>query len=94
VLLLAKERIILLLVSSAYIGIKLAIAVLFIHRWSLVLGFLLAAGTVFASVKIMAGRRWSISYAALPGAARILDLRVVGAGFSLSLAFIAWLRPH
>jgi hypothetical protein len=43
-ILLAKERLILFLAALGYVAIRLAVAVVFIHDWKVVLGFLLSGG--------------------------------------------------
>jgi hypothetical protein len=97
-LLLAKEKRILILVASLYVGFRLAIrlvlGVLFLrHDWATYLpGFLVSAVVVFMVIRSSIGRRPSYTRNSV-GKMRIVSLLVVMCSLGCTIALLRWINP-
>lgn len=91
-ILLAKERLILFLAALGYVAIRLAVAVIFIHDWRMLLGFLLSGGIFFAILRSRAVASWKPSYARANGLGS-LDLVVAVSGLGAAIALVRWIKP-
>jgi hypothetical protein len=58
----AKERLLLLLVALGYVGIRLPVAVFFVHDWKVSLRAVFCGGTIYAMARSGALSNWTPSY--------------------------------
>ena len=93
ILLLAKERALLLLGSLGYVVPRMGIFLIFHPNRQYLLAFLVLAGLAVQLIKSLNARKWKPSYN-FPGDMHILDLVVGIAGLVLALFALAGLRPH
>jgi hypothetical protein len=91
-ILLAKERLILFLAALGFVAIRLAVAVIFIHDWRVLVGFLLCGGILLAILRSRAGVSWKPSYARTNGLGS-LDLVVGVSGLGVAIALAMWMKP-
>ncbi len=91
-ILLAKERLILFLVALGYVTIRLAVALIFMHDWRVLLGFLVSGGILLAILRSRTGVSWKPSYATTNGLGS-LGLVVVVSGLGIAFALAMWMKP-
>lgn len=91
-LLLAKERLLLVLVASAYVAIRMAIAIIFSHTWVTLALLLVSSGTLLVAFRsgVLKGRTLSYS---IPKKQPALGIVVGVLGFGVMMAIGFWLKP-
>lgn len=91
-LLLAKERLLLVLVASAYVAIRMAIAIAFSHTWVTLALLLVSSGTLLVVFRSGVLKGWKLSYA-LPRKTPVLGIAVGVLGLGLMMAIGFWMKP-
>lgn len=91
-ILLAKQRLILVLAALGYVVIRLAVALIFVHDWRTLLAFLLSGGALFTLLCSRVLLNWKPSYASERGL-HLLDLIVVVSGLGLAIVIVMWIKP-
>lgn len=91
-LLLAKERLLLVLVASAYLAIRMAIAIIFSHTWVTLALLLVSSGTLLVVFRsgVLKGR--TLSYA-IPKKQPALAIAVGVLGLGVMMAIGFWMKP-
>jgi hypothetical protein len=90
VVLIMKERAIMLLAASGYVGIRFGVAAIFYHDWRILFAFATCAAVAFGAFRIMKKRNWETSYVA-SGDLHVLDLLVGGTGLAIGIVIMRWM---
>jgi hypothetical protein len=92
VLILAKERRLLVLGATSYVALRMAVRIIFIHTWQ-VLEWLLISGGILVVV-FLSGRfkDWKPSYA-WPEELHVLDIVIGVLGLVTMIGIFQWIRP-
>jgi hypothetical protein len=91
VLLLIKEKLILLLASAGYVALRLAIAVIFVHRWDVVGSLMVSGGIVIVIVRTRWFREYKPSYVR-PKGMTLFDLFVGLGGLGTAITLAWWMK--
>lgn len=91
-LLLAKERLLLVLVASTYVAIRMAIAIVFSHTWVTLALLLVSSGTLLVIFRsgVLKGRK--LSYV-IPKKQPALGIAVGALGLGVMMAIGFWMKP-
>jgi hypothetical protein len=89
---LAKERLILLLVASAYVFLKMAVGIIFIHTWQMLAWLLVSGGILLVAFRSGAVKNWKPSYVR-PEKLHVLDIAVGTLGIAVMMAIGLWVKP-
>jgi hypothetical protein len=92
VLLLAKERLILVIAASAYVAIKMAVGIIFIHTWQTLVWLLVSGGILLAAFRLGVLRDWKPSYVR-PQKLYVLDIAIGMLGMAVMIAIARWMNP-
>jgi hypothetical protein len=90
-ILLAKERLILLLAALGYVAVRLAVLIIFIHNWTVLVGLLLSVGFILSILRSGAVASWKPNYARTNGLSS-LDLLVAVSGMGAAIAVAMWMK--
>src|SRR5271166_4080402 len=91
-ILLAKERLIMLLAALAYVALRLAVAVVFHPDWTMLLTLLLSCGLIIAIFRFSSVLHWKPKFADEEGIYS-LDLIVGVCGLGAAIGLAVWMRP-
>ncbi|OLB34257.1 MAG: hypothetical protein AUI02_05735 [Acidobacteria bacterium 13_2_20CM_2_57_12] len=91
-LLLAKERVMLVLVASAYVALRMAVAIIFFHTWLTLTLLLVSGGTLLTIFRSGALKNWKPSYVR-PKKHYVLDTAVCVSGLGVIMAIAHWMKP-
>jgi hypothetical protein len=91
-LLLAKERLILVLAASAYMAIKMAVGIIFIHTWQILLWLLVSGGILFIACRSAVLRDRKPNYVR-PRKLHVLDIAIGMLGMAVMMAIARWMKP-
>jgi hypothetical protein len=93
VLLLAKERVMLVLVSLIVVTLKLGVSLPFHYDRGVLLAFLCGAAALATPLTSRRAREWKPSYVREKGT-RVVDLIVLVLGLLGAGALLLWMRPR
>lgn len=91
ILLLSKEKLVLILAASVYVAIKTAFGLMLIHTWPVVALLLISGGTVLVIVRFAIANKWRPKYAR-PRKRSVLDLAVCVLGIGVMMAIGLWIK--
>ena len=92
-LILAKERLVLVLVASAYVAIRMTIAIIFLRiTWVTVALLLVSGGTLLAAFRSGIFKNWKPSYER-PKKHYVLDIAIGVSGIGVMMAIGFWMKP-
>jgi hypothetical protein len=92
VILLAKERLIMLITALFFVAVRLAVAAIFLHTWQVLLATLASGGLLIVLIRSRIFANWKPRYATEKGW-HALDLVVGVSGILVAAAIAIWLRP-
>jgi hypothetical protein len=90
--LLAKERLLLITWALAYLSIRLAVALIFVHDSRTVLALIVSGGFLLVIVRFAVNSNWKPSYATEKGM-HLLDLVAGLSGLVLAIVIARWIKP-
>ncbi len=91
-LLLAKEKRIPFIAASAYVALKMAFGIIFIHTWQILAWLLVSGGILLSALRLGVLENWKPSYV-WPKKLRVLDVAVVMLGLGVMMAIGSWMKP-
>lgn len=91
-LLLAKERLLLVLVASTYVAIRMAIAIIFSHTWVTLSLLLVSSGNLLVIFRSGALKDRKLSYV-IPKKVPVLGIAVGALGLGVMMAIGFWMKP-
>jgi hypothetical protein len=91
VLLLAKERRLLLLVAPSYVFLHMAVGIIFIHTWQILEWLLVSGGILLAVFWSGVLNKWKPSYV-WPTKLHALDIAIGTLGLAVMMAIGFWMK--
>src|SRR6266481_8121992 len=90
--LLARERLMLIAGALAYVSIRLAVALIFVHDSKVLLALMVWGGILLAIVRFAVKSNWKPSYTTEKGM-HLLDLVAGLSGLVLAIVVARWIKP-
>ncbi|HET8924989.1 MAG TPA: hypothetical protein VFN26_18560 [Candidatus Acidoferrum sp.] len=91
-LLLAKERLLLVLVASAYVAIRMSIGIIFSHTWVTLALLLVSSGTLVVVFRSGVLKDRKLSYV-IPKKSPALGIAIGVLGLGVMMAIGFWMKP-